>query len=115
MYEVARGKVSTRCAIVQSAISTNSMSSYMYSSVAISRGTSLRQPVLDTLKLIFAIVFTSSPPLPSPPQLVQGHEATPVLLGLPTPEGHTPRSWVLSNHGTLVVVGYEDGLLQVYM
>lgn len=46
-------------------------------------------------------------------QLVQGSQGNIVIPSLPTLTDHIPRSWNLSNDGTLVVVGFEDGALQV--
>ena len=48
------------------------------------------------------------------PQLVQGPQANVIIAALPTLAGHTPRSWNLSADGSLVVVGFLDGALQVY-
>lgn len=42
-----------------------------------------------------------------------GLNASPVVQKLPTLDGYTPRCWVISNKGNVVVVGYMEGMLQV--
>jgi hypothetical protein len=46
-------------------------------------------------------------------QLVQGSQADVVIPALPTLDSHVPRSWNLSNDGTIIAVGFEDGSIQV--
>ncbi|CAI8008597.1 Uncharacterized WD repeat-containing protein alr2800 [Geodia barretti] len=46
-------------------------------------------------------------------QLVQGSKANVVVPAVLTLFGRTPRSWNLSSDGNLIVVGFEDGALQV--
>jgi len=45
--------------------------------------------------------------------MVKGSNASPVVQKLPTLDGYTPRCWVISNTGNVVVVGYMEGMLQV--
>ena len=77
-------------------------------------------PSVHTCLVIHIFPPPLSPPLLrhlslplSLPQLVQSSQASVVLPSLPTLEGHTPRSWNLSADGSLVVVGFEKGALQV--
>ncbi|CAI8008599.1 Uncharacterized WD repeat-containing protein alr3466 [Geodia barretti] len=46
-------------------------------------------------------------------KLVQGSKANVVVPAVLTLFGRTPRSWNLSSDGNLIVVGFEDGALQV--
>ena len=46
---------------------------------------------------------------------MEGSKAHVVVPTVPTLVGCTPRSWNLSSDGTLIVVGFEDGALQVRM
>ncbi len=40
-------------------------------------------------------------------------DAEVVLSCLPIVSGVTPRSWVISNDGSLIAIGYEEGMIQV--
>ncbi len=42
-----------------------------------------------------------------------GVDAEVVLPCLPIASGVTPRSWVISNDGSLIAIGYEEGMVQV--
>ena len=42
-------------------------------------------------------------------------DAEVVLPCLPIASGVTPRSWVISNDGSLIAIGYEEGMVQVRM
>lgn len=48
-------------------------------------------------------------------QLLRGQKAEVVLSSLPIGLGFTPRCWVISNNGKMIVVGYEEGMIQVYV
>ena len=47
-------------------------------------------------------------------QIVKGSKAETVVAWLPTVPEANPRSWVFSNTGDKIVVGYVQGSLQVY-
>ena len=46
-------------------------------------------------------------------QLLIGEKAEIVLSSLPISLGFTPRCWVISNSGKMIIIGYEEGLIQV--
>ena len=46
-------------------------------------------------------------------QLLRGEKAEVVLSSLPISLGFTPRCWVISNSGKMIIIGYEEGLIQV--
>ena len=46
-------------------------------------------------------------------QLLRGDKAEIALSKLPICLGFTPRCWVISNSGKMVIVGYEEGVIQV--
>ena len=46
-------------------------------------------------------------------QLVKGSKAEVVLSSLPIGFEYTPRCWVISNTGNKIIIGYEEGLVQV--
>lgn len=48
-------------------------------------------------------------------QLLRGEKAKIVLSSLPVGLGFTPRCWVISNNGNKIIVGYKEGMIQVYV
>ncbi len=42
-----------------------------------------------------------------------GVDAEVVVSALPISTQHTPRCWVISNDGSLIAIGYEEGMIQV--
>ena len=48
-------------------------------------------------------------------QLLRGEKAKIVISSLPICLGFTPHCWVISNSGKMIIIGYEEGLIQVVM
>ena len=46
-------------------------------------------------------------------QLLKGEKAEIILSSLPIGLGFTPRCWVISNNGKMIIIGYEEGMIQV--
>lgn len=73
-----------------------------------------RKPSTALARLLTSVMDSYTHAHPSSfPQLVRGPQANVIIPALPTLPGYTPRSWNLSADGSLVVVGFLDGALQV--
>lgn len=48
-------------------------------------------------------------------QVVVGEAAEVVIPSLPAVPQLVPRCWVISNNGSLIAIGYEEGTLQVLL
>lgn len=71
----------------------------------------------DIVQVVYFLV-TYSTPTCNPYniiQLLRGEKAEIVLSSLPICLGFTPRCWVISNSGKMIIIGYEEGLIQVAM
>ena len=63
----------------------------------------------------FVLVTCFAPNLFKFVQLLRGQKAEIVLSSLPISLGFTPRCWVISNCGKMIIIGYEEGLIQVHV